>query len=392
MEEKNIFGVTSKFALTIRSILVLVVATVGVSAQSTPSELPQNPAGTQTTQEAAKTNPGNGHAVSVPAPVSGPTAEEVQKRIDRARALAAAHQLGAAARELESARGMTADTVLRHGTSIMLLGIYLEEGNYSRAQSLLEESFQARSSANENSLRSYFAVSGQAVNGVRQHLARYRSFGVNVSSAVLPPEAGNDLERLRLLLERMVAQAKEITRETPSANVGLALLEDVLGVRASLARDNEDREKWQTEYYQAREQLAFAKMQLASIDESPNLARTAPNPTSAQASVDSNVRNASQNPGVISSQVVYAGLLNQRANKRVVPAFPELAKAAGTKGIVKVHVVVDERGDVQVTKSDGPMLLKQAAEDAARGWGFAPALVDGKPVRLTGYIEFSFEL
>jgi protein TonB len=89
---------------------------------------------------------------------------------------------------------------------------------------------------------------------------------------------------------------------------------------------------------------------------------------------------------------MYAGVLNQRASKRVVPVYPEGAKSSGASGIVKVHVIVDERGDVQITKSDGPALLKQAAEEAARGWRFMPARIDGKPIRMTGYIEFSFEL
>jgi len=53
---------------------------------------------------------------------------------------------------------------------------------------------------------------------------------------------------------------------------------------------------------------------------------------------------------------------------------------------------VDESGKVQVTQSVGPILLRQAAEDAARQWRFAPTAVDGKPTRLSGYIVFTFTL
>ena len=66
------------------------------------------------------------------------------QRIQRARALAAVHQLQAAATELENVRASVNDVALRNVTTLMLLGIYLEEGNYGRSQSLLEETFQTR--------------------------------------------------------------------------------------------------------------------------------------------------------------------------------------------------------------------------------------------------------
>ena len=60
------------------------------------------------------------------------------RRIERARALAAVHQLQAAANELENVRASANDVTLRNVTTLMLLGIYLEDGNYGRSQSLLE--------------------------------------------------------------------------------------------------------------------------------------------------------------------------------------------------------------------------------------------------------------
>src|SRR4030095_15618741 len=97
---------------------------------------------------------------------------------------------------------------LKNITSIMLMSVYLEEGNYGRAESLLEESFQARAQKDE-ALGNYFALSGEAGNGARLHLARHRSFGVNTNDATLPTEVVNDVERLRSILERMIAQAIE---------------------------------------------------------------------------------------------------------------------------------------------------------------------------------------
>ena len=91
-------------------------------------------------------------------------------------------------------------------------------------------------------------------------LRRYRSFGINVADARLPPEAASDLDRLRSLLERMVAQAREITKDASRAYYSLALLEDILGIRLSLARDGEDRAKWEGEYLIARQSLAASQI------------------------------------------------------------------------------------------------------------------------------------
>ena len=116
-------------------------------------------------------------------------AAAVRVRIERARALAAAHRLQDATRELESLRSTAADEVVHNVTSVMLMSIYLEEGNYTRAESLLEETFRARATQKDRSIRTYFALAGQAVNGARAHIARYRNFGINVSDAGLPAEA-----------------------------------------------------------------------------------------------------------------------------------------------------------------------------------------------------------
>ena len=167
----------------------------------------------------------------------------ILSRIERARALAAVHQLQPAATELENIRASVGDLTLRNVTTLMLLGIYLEEGNYGRSQALLDEAFQLRASQKDESIRTYFAAAGQTINGIRSHLARYRSYGINPSDSGLPPEANTDLERVRGLLERVIAQARDIAKEQGRTYDALALQEDVLGVRLSIARDDDDRAK-----------------------------------------------------------------------------------------------------------------------------------------------------
>lgn len=327
----------------------------------------------------------------------------ILRRIERARALAAVHQLQSAAAELENIRASVNDVTLRNAATLMLLGIYLEEGNYGRSQALLDEAFQTRAAQKDESLRTYFAAAGQTVNGIRSHLARYRSYGLNPADGALPVEANTDLERVRTLLERVVAQAKEISKEAGRSYDALALLEDVLGIRLSLAKNDEDRAKWQTEYLAAREKMASSQIQVASLGRSPALEAVSsripnpfatkppvsdatPTPTPAAAAV---IPTSSPAP---EPQLVSTGSLSGKETKRVTPVYPSVAKTRGVFGTVRVFAIVDENGKVWVTNSEGPMLLRQAAEEAAKAWTFPPSLVNSKPVRLAGYLDFEFKL
>ncbi|MEP6912201.1 MAG: TonB family protein [bacterium] len=373
-----------------------------------------------------------GQNAPAPPDATASTEAATQTRIQRARALTAAHHLETAASELESVRAATQDGAIRNVTSVMLMSIYLEAGNYGRAEALLEENFRTHSVENGDSVRTYFALAGQAVNGARTHLARYRSFGINTSDSNLPAEAVNDLGRLRSFLERMIAQAKEISNERKAYD-SLSLLEDVLGIRLSLARDAEDQSRWSSEYAIARELLASSPTQIASLgsisalppakvksnktpSSSPYSTRRTSDTTDKKASdksvdaahpVSSNESQKSQsspsespaNAAGPSSPIpndhalTDFGLLNARASRRVLPRYPPMAKKAGAVGLVRVHVVVDENGKViEVSGSEGPMLLRQVAEDAARQWYFEGIAGPGQQVRFTGYIDFNFTL
>lgn len=354
------------------------------------------------------------------------TADVAQGRIERAKALMAAHQLETAASELESVRAATKEPALRNITSVMLMNVYLESGNYMRAESLLEESFKSDAGRNEDSLRTYFALAGQAVNGARGHLARYRSFGINVADANLQPEAANDLNRLRSLIERMVAQAKTISNERKAYD-SLSLLEDVLGLRLALAKDTEDQAIWSTEYSGVREVLASSQTQVASLGAMPVLSpkksaipgnTTTTSASSAKADSvaqpesesnhvsDTTVNEpqpeqsaAGPNLGTAppttseSAKAIDKGSLNALASKRVLPRYPSMARQMGIGGMVRVYVVLDQNGKViEIPKSDGPAMLRTAAETAARQWVFASSLSGGQPVRVIGYIDFNFTL
>ena len=338
-------------------------------------------------------------------------AEALHDRIERARALVAAHRLDVAASELEAVRATAQDAALRNIASVMLMNVYLEEGYYGRAEALLEENFKNRAAQKDESLGTYFALAGQAVNGTRTHLARYRSFGISTSDTKLPAEAARDLNRLRSLLERMIVQAKEIS-EGRRAYDSLSLLEDVLGLRLSLAKDSEDQSKWESEYARAREALASSQTQIASLGGIPPLRTGKSTPGNPAAPSPYSTKHVSETPLDVKApdkdhvsaepppvaakpgelEASDAGSLNAFAIRKVVPRYPPIAKQSGTAGLVRVHVIVESGKVIAVSRSEGPLLLRQAAEDAARQWTFQSVSIEGKPARLSGYIDFNFSL
>jgi TonB family protein len=354
-------------------------------------------------------------------------ADAGQKRLKRARALIASHKLGAAAAELDAIRTATTDDAVRDVARIMLMSVYLEEGDYMRAQTLLEETYKLRSAQNENSTRTYFALAGQSVNSAREHLSRYRSFGINIADKELPPEAANDLEHMRMLLDRIAEQARELCGQNEKGLDALGLLEEVANVRGTLARTKQERLQWQKEIADVREKLAASEMRIASAGNLPvntiamtssagvNNAAAASSPASApNHSTDTGARktaavpenrnatpavntgtpaNASTESAAPGERPVEVGSLIEKATQRVNPSYPQVAKNTRTTGVVKVYLEVDEKGTVASVKStDGPQLLRQAATDAARRWKFRPTVIGGQPVRVMGFINFNFTL
>jgi TonB family protein len=356
-----------------------------------------------------------------------PDTDAAQKRLKRARALIAAHKLGAAAAELDAIRNATTDDAVRDVARVMLMSIYLEEGDYMRAQNLLEETYKLRSNQNENSTRTYFALAGQAVNGAREHLGRYRSFGINIADKELPPEAANDLDHMRMLLDRVVEQAREMCGQNEKSFDALGLLEEVANVRGTLARTKQERLQWQREIADVRRKLAASEIRIASNGSLPVSTISMSSPASVSntpaasspaavpnhstdtgarktATLSNNSSGATvvktvtpaESPNVHSAskeQPVEVGSLIDKATQRFNPSYPQTAKVARITGTVKVYLEIDETGAVKsVQRTDGPQLLRQAATDAARRWKFRPTVINGQPVRVQGFINFSFTL
>jgi len=94
-----------------------------------------------------------------------------------------------------------------------------------------------------------------------------------------------------------------------------------------------------------------------------------------------------------STNPMEVGSLLEYATQKVNPIYPQQAKTIRQTGIVKVELMIDEKGQVAaVQKLSGPSLLRGAAEDAVKKWKFKPFVRDGQPVKATGFVSFNFNL
>ena len=85
------------------------------------------------------------------------------------------------------------------------------------------------------------------------------------------------------------------------------------------------------------------------------------------------------------------GVMNDIATSLPPAKYPKAAKSVHATGVIKVQVLVDERGNVVATNVDeGHPLLKAAAIQAARKAKFEPKLLSGIPVKVSGYLNYTF--
>lgn len=90
---------------------------------------------------------------------------------------------------------------------------------------------------------------------------------------------------------------------------------------------------------------------------------------------------------------IRGGVLNGKAISKPAPAYPPIARAARSSGMVVVQVKIDRCGNVVSAEAvSGAPLLRQAAVDAAKKWRFSPTLLSGYPVKVIGTITFNFLL
>ena len=86
------------------------------------------------------------------------------------------------------------------------------------------------------------------------------------------------------------------------------------------------------------------------------------------------------------------GILNSKAIQLPAPKYPAEARRVHEFGEVQVKVLVDETGRVISAEAVfGPESLRQAAVDAAKLARFAPMVVDGITVKVSGILTYDFK-
>jgi len=108
--------------------------------------------------------------------------------------------------------------------------------------------------------------------------------------------------------------------------------------------------------------------------------------TENEASATARVGKNAEAPSPISG-----GILNEKAVTLPMPSYPPAAAAVNAQGTVSVFVIVDENGDViSASATSGHPLLQAAAVESARKAKFAPTMLNGKLVKVSGVITYNF--
>ncbi len=79
--------------------------------------------------------------------------------------------------------------------------------------------------------------------------------------------------------------------------------------------------------------------------------------------------------------------------RKVVPAYPVLARRNRISGTVILRAIISEQGKIKELRVEsGPPLLIDAARDAVQQWEYQPWILDGTPVQMESTIDVIFKL
>ncbi|MBE7515238.1 MAG: TonB family protein [Chloracidobacterium sp.] len=399
------------------SVLLVLIVSIGFTAAQT-----TEPAAAQSTQPAT-------------------SGDMMRQRISKAKAFIVVRNYNAAIYELENIRRESADPAVQSVVNVLLMNSYLEQGDYKRAQELLNDLYNQQKTTKAGAAANYRAAAGQIVKGAKDRAERYRTLGLSITDKTLPLEALNDLDRMRETLELVITQGKEIAKTPARSQDAMAMLEEAAASRSILGRDDYDSRRWKDELSDTREALANSRSVI--LDAMPGttavaagtpgqtlpanpavqpaaapVAVVASAPSQPAATVRERQVQQTAPPKVENTVAVknvpepkkeeprsaappidpttpleVGGRLVSYATEKAQPIYPAIARTVRATGTVTVQVTVDEHGKVtSVEKTTGPELLQGAAEDAIRKWRFKPFTRDGQPVRANGYVNFNFSL
>lgn len=355
------------------------------------------------------------------------TGEGMRARISRAKAFIAIRNHVGAILELENLRRETDDPAVHNVANVLLMHCFLEQGDYKRAENFLLGLFDGIKSGKPGSAPNYYAVAGQLIKSAREQADRYKSLGIEVSDRSMPAEAWSALDKMRDLLEEVANQAKVIAKDKTETSSAFSLLEEVAAARSVLARDEYDSNRWKEAVADAREVETDSRSIIMNAveDDAPVSTTVASTRTVVLPTVTSQSGPSERAPldvvkadepkksaeppakpvrqrvvGAVASTTngktetpVAVGSLLDFASEKVQTIYPSSAKSLRVTGIVRVEMVVDEKGSVsEITRVTGPLQLHNAARDAALRWKFRPLVRDGAAVRMGGFLNFNFSL
>ena len=154
-------------------------------------------------------------------------------------------------------------------------------------------------------------------------------------------------------------------------------------------REHIDGRYWFPTYSYADEELIFDNG--GSIHVRMKVRYTDFTPTRATLKVTEIGENEESTSSTGVAKPVEVGVLNAKAISLPKPVYTEEAKRQKASGRVTVRVVVDENGKVISAKAlNGPAVLREAAEAAARQAIFSPTTQDGITVKVAGTLTYDF--
>lgn len=90
---------------------------------------------------------------------------------------------------------------------------------------------------------------------------------------------------------------------------------------------------------------------------------------------------------------ISAGIAVGLLTKKTTPVYPPIAKSAHVSGTVVLQATISKNGSVEnLHVVNGPVMLRQSAQDAVKTWRFRPYLLDGEPVEVETTVNVTFAL
>jgi TonB family protein len=104
-------------------------------------------------------------------------------------------------------------------------------------------------------------------------------------------------------------------------------------------------------------------------------------------------KSAPPSPPEGSVRSIPADVMQGNLISKVVPVYPESAKAAHVQGVVVLHALISKTGDVEDLKViSGPPMLTGSAIDAVRQWKYDPYMFGGETMEVETTISVNFSL